>query len=111
MINKKTKSLSIRTDFLRCDDQTMRLYHYEITVEKNHLDTYVITSESLSVKNATSSRSPEKELYHTSNGVLSIPVNNKNSEKLIDQTKNLLSNASLLATVLRNSELDQSDEK
>ena len=110
LINKKTKTLSIRTDFLHCDDKTMLLYHYEITVEKNHLDTYVITSESLSVKNATSSRSPEKELYHTFNGVLSISANNKNSEKLIDQTKNLLSNASLLATVLRNSELEQSDK-
>lgn len=112
LINKKTKTLSIRTDFLHCDDKTMRLYHYEITVEKNHLDTYVITSESLSVKNATSSRSPEKELYHTFNGVLSISVNNnKNSEKLIDQTKNLLSNASLLAVVINNQELQRDDEK
>ena len=110
LINKKTKALSIRTDFLRCDELTMQLYHYEITVEKNHLDTYVITSESLSVKNAASSRSPEKELYHTCKGVLSIPLANKESERLVDQTKNLLSNASLLATVLRNSELEQGDE-
>ena len=72
LVNKKTKVLGIRTDFLRCDDRSMRLYHYEITVEKNHLDTYVITSESLSVKNASSSRSSEKELYHTYNGVLSV---------------------------------------
>ena len=110
LINKKTRALSIRTDFLRCDELTMRLYHYEITVEKNHLDTYVITSESLSVKNAASSRSPEKELYHTCKGVLSIPLANKESERLVDQTKNLLSNDSLLATVLRNSELEQGDE-
>lgn len=107
LVNKQTKVLGIRTDFLRCDDRSMRLYHYEITVEKNHLDTYVITSESLSVKNASSSRSSEKELYHTYNGVLSIPVNNKENEQLIDQTKNLLSNASLLAAVISNSKLMQ----
>ena len=107
LVNKKTKVLGIRTDFLRCDDRSMRLYHYEITVEKNHLDTYVITSESLSVKNASSSRSSEKELYHTYNGVLSIPINNKENEQLIDQTKNLLSNASLLAAVISNSKLMQ----
>ena len=104
LVNKKTKSFGIRVGFLRCDDQAMRLYHYEITVEKNHLGTFVITSEALSVKNAVSSRSAEKELYHTADGVLSIPVNH---EWIIDRTKNLLSNASLPGALMSSRELDQ----
>lgn len=108
LVNKKTEALSIRTDFLRCDDKSMRLYHYEITIERNHLDTYVITSETLSVKNALSSRSPEKELFHTSHGVLTIPADN--NERIIDQTKNLLSNASLLAVLMSSRDLEQPNE-
>ena len=110
LVNKKTKELSIKTDFLYCDDKIMRQYHYEITVGKNHLDTYVITSETLKVKNATSAKSSMKELYHTSRGVLIVPEKDGNSERIIDQTKNLLSNASLLAALISNGELEQDDK-
>ena len=112
LVNKKKKTFGAKLDFIHCANKEMVMYRYEIKIEKNQLKSYVITSERLCFKNALSKSGNWNALYHTEYGKLYVDVKNAQSDKLIDETKNLLSKASLSAlfrgseTLIRDKELD-----
>ena len=111
LINKKTKTLEIKTEFLQQTETGLTLYHYEIKLEKNYSDKYVITSEKLSCRNALSNSSPLKDLYTAGQGILYVYELNHFGEKLIESSKNLLLNASLTAVFTSNPELIRSGDR
>ena len=105
VVNKKTKTLSMKADFLHQSNESMLVYHYEIIIEKNHLNIFDISSEKLCYKKATAAKESLIEIYHTEGGTLNFLVKDSSSEIIVDLTKNLLSSSTLPSAFLRNEEL------
>ena len=93
LINKRLRTLDIKTEYVFSDADKITLWQYEIRIAKNDLNIYQITNERLISKNAISRTDQGKEVFHTDNGALTLIINNQYSEMVIDQTKNLLMNA------------------
>ncbi len=105
LINKTTEALYMKTDYLLYAEKAMLLYRYEISVKKNGFGVYEISEEKLSFKTAVSANAPMKEVYHTQAGILQTACVDEFSEKIADQTKNLLTGASLPAVFRSREEL------
>lgn len=110
LINKLTKTLEIKTEFLHYTEEAMLIYRYEIRIEKNHLNDYAIAFEKLSVRKATSGRDSFKEIYHTESGILYLPTKDNYAARLIDQTKNLLMSNTLPAAFIGKEELIRGED-
>lgn len=105
VVNKKTKKLSIKADFLHQTDEIMLVYHYEIDIEKNHLNAFEISSEKLCSKKATSASETMNCIYQTEHGVIEFYRSDPSNEIIVDLTKNLLSDSTLPSAFIRNEEL------
>ena len=105
LINKKTKKLEIKTDFLAYLENKSILCHYEISIEKNRFNRYQIDKEQLSYRNALSHTDEMQTIYHIKDGELQFSIDDQYSAMVIDQTKNLLENASLPSLWITKKEL------
>ena len=97
LINRKTKTLEYKVDFLHKADKTMLLYSYEIRIKESKTGFYEIDTEKLCFKKATSSKPLMHEVYSTQLGDLNISTDDESSQKLVDLTKNLLTESTLPA--------------
>lgn len=101
LVNKKLGSLSFKTDFLALMEKGPQLYHYEILLESDEKGTQFIKRESLSCRTATSHNGKQTRLFEVENGIITCLFHDNEissdqlSQVLIDQTKNLLTDASL----------------
>lgn len=103
IINKKTKELSIEVEYMAKVNKGLMLFCYIISLEKNSIGKYVIVSESLSSKKATSKQGKLETVLEIKNGEF-VSIYKDSKDKLIrdfrDKTKNLLSTASMSALFL-----------
>ncbi len=98
IVNKKTKTLEYKVDFLINYEDGLRLYNYQIQISKNDLYNWGISEESLRFKKATSHRADMRLMFEVDNSeIVFLSTDNKMAKSLIEQTKNLLSTATLCA--------------
>lgn len=97
-INKKTKSLYIGADFILKITTEAFLYKYEITIEENETGKYVVASEKLSSKKATSRKESLDLLFDIRNGEIVTMNSDENDilkDMLVKRTTNLLSTSTI----------------
>ena len=97
LINKKLGKLEITAEFVVTFGTELRLYQYRIELIKNNANKFYISEEELKVRNALSHNKQFDEVFTVENGKLSTSEISKFTELLTDQTKNLLTSASLTA--------------
>ena len=102
LINKNVSKMEFSADFLLNRGNILRLYHYEVVVNKEKGDRLVIGSESLSSKLASSRSDYMEQRFEVREGrVTSIVSKDKEvADSLIDKTKNLLNGATLSSLFL-----------
>lgn len=103
IINKKTKELAIGAEFLVRVRGRAILYNYEIVLKKNMTGKYIIETERLSYKSATSKKEGFNTLAEVKNGEITGIYDDKNSafkDLFIKKTTNLLSDATVSALFL-----------
>ena len=102
LINKKVSQMEFAADFLANEEKKMTLFHYEVTIKKEKGERLIIARESLSSK-AASSRSEDMDLrFEVRDGrIISIASKDQHfTDSLIDQTKNLLKDATISSLFL-----------
>lgn len=100
LINKKTKKLSIELEYLADINKTTMLYRYSVNLKKSLSDRYVIGSESLCAKTASSNSSDFMPLIKVNDGeIVFIDDTEKDAfpDSFKERTKNLLGTSSLPA--------------
>lgn len=94
LINKSTKELDIEVEFIVNFEDMKRpiLYRYNIVVALSQLDTYVIRSEKVSIRTATSNSASFRDLIIIENGRFIVLSTNDDTVKreFFDKTNNLL---------------------
>lgn len=95
LINKQLKKLEIKTEYLLPETGKMTLWQYEVRITKSDSGKYQIANEQLSAKSALSHAAQAKSVFRAENGELTLFSNDQYADKVIDQTKNLLTNATL----------------
>lgn len=96
LVNKKLGKLDYRLKFLVIINNKLILYNYELTIWKDHTDKYAIKRELLSYRYATSKNDVFTVLFETENDNIINYINNDDYLSfLMEQTKNLLTHASL----------------
>lgn len=100
IINKKTEKLYMSVDFV-CGTETMRFYYrYELKLEKDMSDKFVISYEKLSTKKVNSKKETMVPVFEIENGEVVSRLEYDNDEladTLFRKTTNLLETASLSA--------------
>jgi len=105
LINKKTRTLEIQIEFLHQADQAILMYYYTVTIERNSIGVYGISSETLSFKNALSRNAVMKEVYRTESGSLFTSYEDEYNHQLTEITKNLLNHSTLPSIFISRKEL------
>ena len=100
LINKKTEVLSIQTQYLVKNEGELRLFEYRTKLAQNSSGKFSIFEESLSFRNAISHKTDFKKVFEVKKGDLILFEDSESSSKVIDATKNLLSNASFTSVYL-----------
>ena len=101
LINKSTQKLQYDVEFLVGFEDGLRLYRYNVVIEKGLPHYYVITHESLTRKKATAHRNTESKIFIVDAGKLSFEDKNEQySDYLREGSINLLSTASLTSIVI-----------
>lgn len=97
LINKKEKSLFMEIEFMARLSKEVELYKYKVILKKGVNEKYVIDTEKLSRKRATSRSGEYETLIETSGGeIVAINSANDNLKSVfINRTSNLLSSASV----------------
>lgn len=112
LINKHLETFEVRTDFLLCDQDILRLFRYEIKLTKDVSGKYIISEESLSEKNVKSHSDNYSQVFSVQNGFLHFENDdNPRNNIIIDRTKNLLNSASLSALYIEKFYRNSSIEK
>ena len=100
LINKRTKKLSLELEYLADVGKTTMLYRYSVELKKSLSDKYVIGSESLCAKTASSNSTELMPLIEVVGGEVGfINDNGKDAfpASFIEKTKNLLVTSSIPA--------------
>lgn len=100
MINKKLGELYIEADFL-AKGKSLLYYRYNVTLSKDLAGKYIVSSENLYVKKATSKSEAMENIYAVLMGEIKhlygLQKQDKLSTLLQDKTTNLLTTASMCA--------------
>lgn len=98
IINKKTNELFMETTYLTETGNTLFVFRYELTLAKDLIGKYIITSEQLSSRKASSQNSSMKPVFKVVNGEIAF-LQQDNSQELenfiFKKTTNLLSTTPL----------------
>ncbi len=99
LANKVTETIEFDIEFYCSFSGEAKLYRYQIKIGKNTVGKYYIKSEVLSLQGARSHSNNKKLIYQTEEGeLIKYFVSGRLiSPLLMEKTKNLLSNATLLA--------------
>lgn len=92
-INRKNRKLDISVHFMIQETEQIYLYHYAFTLSLDHLGSYVISSEELSMKKAVSRTAKWIPIFKTENGILN-EVNSAFTDHFKSTTMNLLDKSS-----------------
>lgn len=99
IINKRTGKIEYDIEFLAEYENSLRLYKYLIALGKKNSSRWSVLEEKLYCRNAVSHNSHMDLLFHAADAVIEyLPDRNETAAALIEQTRNLLSGASLTAT-------------
>ena len=103
IINKKMSELSIEVDYITDYVEPKMLFRYSVTLGKDAAEKYVIASESLTMRKATSSKDDMVSVFKVMNGEV-LYVSEADEVEFIQQflkkTTNLLSNSSMCSLFL-----------
>ncbi len=98
IVNKSTGKVEYNTEFLIKYEDGLRHYKYLITLGKKSAARWSILEESLYFRRAVSHSNHMDMLFHVVDSTIEyLPEHNEAAMSLIEQTKNLLSGASLSA--------------
>ena len=101
IINKRTGKLEYDVEFLVKYENGVKLYKYLISLGKKNGSRWVVLEEKLLFRNAVSHSNRMEMLFHTVDAVIEyLPDHDDAASFLIEQTRNLLSGASLAATAV-----------
>lgn len=102
MINKTLETLEISVDYLSPINNQMLLYRYQIVLKKNKENKYSIAGESLSCRSALSHGEKMVIVFSVENGsIASLREGEGIRERIVDNTRNLLTYASFCPTYFR----------
>ena len=98
LVNKRLNELAFDVEYL-CDfSQRLHLYNYKIVLGKDQLGRYAILEEQLTVRNPASHTEAFTVVFKVERGeIVSLSADEKQRVSLIEDTRNLLSEASLTA--------------
>ena len=113
LINKKTRKLDMAADFISDMGGVLKLFHYEIALEKDFNEKYVIASEKLSSRKAQSKSEKMDLIYEVKRGELLIEQRlDESSENIIlGKTANLLEQSPLCELFAEKRLIEQCDYK
>ncbi|MEE1034989.1 MAG: hypothetical protein U0L06_10525 [Agathobacter sp.] len=99
IVNKRAGKIEYDIQFLVNYEDGLRLYNYLISVGKKNSAKWSIIEEKLFFRNAVSHSSHMDLLFHAADAIIKyLPDHDEITTTLIEQTRNLLSGASLTAT-------------
>ena len=99
IVNKRAGKIEYDIQFLVNYEDGLRLYNYLVSVGKKNSAKWSIIEEKLFFRNAVSHSSHMDLLFHAEDAVIKyLPDHDEITTTLIEQTRNLLSGASLTAT-------------
>ena len=105
LINRKTRELEMKAEYLVSYKNLMFLYHYEVKLGKNAFDNYEIVRECLTRRSALAHSTQPEVCFETDCGRLITNNDDAYSAILTDLTKNLLSNATVTSVIFNKEEL------
>ena len=102
LINKHLGVLEMQADYLVDLEDSFLLYHYHIKLKKDKTAKFCIAEESLKCRNATSITGKNTQIFKVVDGIIIdlLRGDDRFAVMLKDQSKNLLSKASLLPLML-----------
>lgn len=108
IVNKKTNQLHIECEFYASLNVPFTVHKYSLMIKANEYGEYVLTNESLFVKNANYSTSKYREIYKVVDGELYYETEDKQELELIKQsTTNLLNSSTLFVTLFNSKTFDK----
>lgn len=97
LVNKKLSELFIEVEYVVRTKEKLLLFRYNVALAKKESETYIIKSEELSFKNATTRKENMSVLYKVNDGALDLKyfdTRDKTNSMLAEKTINLLDKSS-----------------
>ena len=101
LVNKRLGKLEYDVEYILKTKEKIWLYNYKISLAKDSRNRFVISSESLAVKNASSHSDTVNVLFSIENGeIIELPLEGTQKELVVEQTRNLLSDVSFTGALV-----------
>ena len=103
-MNKKLSELFIEVEYVVRTKEKLWLFRYNVALAKKESETYIIKSEELSFKNATTRKENMSVLYKVNDGALDLKyfdTSDKTNSMLAEKTINLLDKSSFCSIAVK----------
>ena len=104
LVNKKLSELFIEVEYVVRTKEKLWLFRYNVALAKKESETYIIKSEELSFKNATTRKENMSVLYKVNDGALDLKyfdTSDKTNSMLAEKTINLLDKSSFCSIAVK----------
>ena len=104
LVNKKLSELFIEVEYVVRTKEKLWLFRYNVELAKKESETYIIKSEELSFKNATTRKENMSVLYKVNDGALDLKyfdTSDKINSMLAEKTINLLDKSSFCSIAVK----------